>query len=77
MKTISAPQANQEFSAILARAERGEEILITKHNKPRCGLESLSAIGDDRRAQKGNPARRASDEHGVALGRRATKVYAR
>jgi len=34
MKRVSARQANQEFSAILARAERGEEILITKHNKP-------------------------------------------
>ena len=34
MKTFSARQANHEFSALLARAERGEEILITKHNKP-------------------------------------------
>ncbi len=34
MKTISARQANHEFSALLSRAERGEDILITKHNKP-------------------------------------------
>ena len=34
MKTVSARKANQEFSAILTRAERGEAILITKHNKP-------------------------------------------
>ena len=34
MKTVSARQANHEFSALLSRAERGEEILITKHNKP-------------------------------------------
>jgi prevent-host-death family protein len=34
MKTVSARQANREFSALLSRAERGEEILITKHNKP-------------------------------------------
>ena len=34
MKTVSARQANQEFSALLSRAERGEDILITKHNKP-------------------------------------------
>jgi prevent-host-death family protein len=34
MKTVSARQANQEFSAVLSRAERGEEVLITKHNKP-------------------------------------------
>jgi len=34
MKTVSARQANHEFSALLTRAERGEAILITKHNKP-------------------------------------------
>jgi prevent-host-death family protein len=34
MRTVSARQANHEFSALLSRAERGEEILITKHNKP-------------------------------------------
>jgi prevent-host-death family protein len=34
MKTVSARQANHEFSALLSRAERGEEILITKHNRP-------------------------------------------
>ena len=32
MRTVSARQANHEFSALLSRAERGEEILITKHN---------------------------------------------
>ncbi len=34
MKTVSARQANHEFSALLSRAERGEEILITKRSKP-------------------------------------------
>lgn len=34
MKTVSARQANHQFSALLSRAERGEDILITKHNKP-------------------------------------------
>jgi prevent-host-death family protein len=34
MKTVSARQANHEFSALLSRAERGEEILITKRRKP-------------------------------------------
>ncbi len=34
VKTVSARQANQEFSALLSRAERGEEILITKRSKP-------------------------------------------
>ena len=34
MKTVSARQANHEFSTLLACAERGEDILITKHSKP-------------------------------------------
>ncbi len=34
MKTVSARQANHEFSDLLSRAERGEEILITKRSQP-------------------------------------------
>ena len=34
MKTVSAREANREFSDLLSRFERGEEILITKRNKP-------------------------------------------
>ncbi len=34
MKTVSARQANHEFSDLLSRAERGEEIVITKRSKP-------------------------------------------
>jgi prevent-host-death family protein len=31
---VSARQANHEFSELLSRVERGEEILITKRSKP-------------------------------------------
>jgi len=34
MKTISARQANQGFSDLLAQVERGEEVLITKRGTP-------------------------------------------
>ena len=34
MRTVTARQANQEFSELLSRVERGEEILITKRSKP-------------------------------------------
>jgi len=34
VKTVSARQANHEFSELLSRVERGEEILITKRSKP-------------------------------------------
>jgi len=34
MKTVSARQANHEFSELLSSVERGEEVLITKRPKP-------------------------------------------
>jgi prevent-host-death family protein len=34
MKTVSARQANDNFSELLARVQRGEKILITKRSKP-------------------------------------------
>ena len=34
MKTVTARQANHEFSDLLSRVERGEEILIIKRSKP-------------------------------------------
>jgi prevent-host-death family protein len=34
MKVVNARRANHEFSDLLSRVERGEEILITKRNKP-------------------------------------------
>ena len=34
MRTVSARQANHEFSELLSRVESGEEIVITKRSKP-------------------------------------------
>jgi prevent-host-death family protein len=34
MKTIGARQAKHEFSDLLARVKRGEQIVITKRGKP-------------------------------------------
>ena len=34
MKAITAREANQGFSDLLARVERGEEVLITKRGNP-------------------------------------------
>ena len=44
MKTVSARQANHEFSDLLSRAERGEEILITKRSQPVAVLAQLSLL---------------------------------
>jgi prevent-host-death family protein len=34
MKSITARQANQGFSELLAAVEAGEEVIITKHGRP-------------------------------------------
>ena len=34
MKTVSAREANQGFSELLAQVERGQEVLITKRGTP-------------------------------------------
>jgi prevent-host-death family protein len=34
MKLVSARQANQGFSELLAAVEGGEEVIITKHGRP-------------------------------------------
>jgi len=34
MKSVSARQANQGFSELLAAVEGGEEVVITKHGRP-------------------------------------------
>lgn len=33
MRTVTAREANQQFSHLLSRVERGEEVLITKRGK--------------------------------------------
>ena len=34
MRTVTALQANHEFSELLSQVERGEELVITKHGRP-------------------------------------------
>jgi prevent-host-death family protein len=34
MKTVSAREANQGFSSLLAEVEGGTEIVVTKHGRP-------------------------------------------
>ncbi len=51
MKTVSAREANQSFSRLLAAAADGEEVLITRRGKPVAKLGPVSAVKfDDRRA---------------------------
>jgi len=77
MKTVSARQANHEFSALLSRAERGEEILITKHNKPVAVLSPYRSPGMT--AERKTAIRHALQAHekGFALGRCLATVHPR
>ena len=56
MKTVSAREANQRFSKLLARAAAGEEIVITKRGTPIARLAPVAAKG-----------RRSADDAGKLL----------
>jgi prevent-host-death family protein len=60
MKTVSARQANHDFSKSLSRVERGEEILITKWSKP---LALLSPY----QLPRLTPERQAAINHAIAV----------
>jgi prevent-host-death family protein len=60
MKTVSARQANHQFSELLARVERGEEILITKRCKPVAVLRPY-------RPPLMTPERQQAIDHAVAV----------
>ena len=68
MKTVSARDANQAFSKLLAAAAAGEEIVITRRGKPVAKLGPVSDEADIR------ARRRAADRmvkrlrRGVHLG---------
>src|SRR6516162_10080419 len=60
MKTVSARQANHDFSELLSRVERGEEILITKRSKP---VALLSPYHPPRLT----PERQAAIDHAIEV----------
>ena len=76
MKTVSARQANHEFSDLLSRVERGEEILITKRNKPVAVLSPYRPSVDDPRTRKGHTARDRRDGAGTSLGPHLATIQA-
>jgi prevent-host-death family protein len=52
MKTVTAREANHRLSSLLARVEKGEEIVITRHGEPVAVLSPYraSAITAERQA---------------------------
>jgi prevent-host-death family protein len=60
MKTVSAREANQGFSALLSQVEHGEEILITKHGHP------VAVLGPYRQTVM-TSARRKAIRHAIKI----------
>jgi prevent-host-death family protein len=47
METIGLFEAKTHLSELVARAEQGEEVIITRHNKPVAKLVPISQVSAD------------------------------
>jgi prevent-host-death family protein len=47
METVGLFEAKTHLSELIARAERGEEVIITRHNKPVAKLVPISEVSPD------------------------------
>jgi prevent-host-death family protein len=50
-QSIGLFEAKTHLSELVARAEQGEEVIITRHNKPVAKLVPLGRLGDDARVR--------------------------
>jgi prevent-host-death family protein len=69
MKYVGAREANQKFSKLLAEAENGEIVTVTRRGKPVVRLVAVSDRRDPDRARAAERLRR-SHELGIRLGGR-------
>jgi prevent-host-death family protein len=70
MKSVSAREANQGFSKLLAEVAKGKEVVITRHGKP---VARLVPVQDEAAAKKREAAIRRMVAHmkrGLPLGGR-------
>lgn len=47
METVGLFEAKTHLSELVARAEQGEEVIITRHNKPVAKLVPISAVSPE------------------------------
>jgi prevent-host-death family protein len=52
METIGLFEAKTHLSELVARAEQGEEVIITRHNKPVAKLVPISQVSADLMARR-------------------------
>jgi prevent-host-death family protein len=53
VETVGLFEAKTHLSELIARAERGEEVVITRHNKPVAKLVPVRRAARDRTSQRG------------------------
>ena len=52
MDTVGLFEAKTHLSELIARAERGEEVIITRHNKPVARIVPIEATAPDAAARR-------------------------
>lgn len=52
MESIGLFEAKTHLSELIARAERGEEVIITRHNKPVAKLVRVTPVDQDAQARR-------------------------
>ena len=52
METVGLFEAKTHLSELIARAERGEEVVITRHNKPVARIVPIAAAEPDASARR-------------------------
>ena len=52
METIGLFEAKTHLSELVARAEQGEEVIITRHNKPVAKLVRVTPVDQDAQARR-------------------------
>ena len=52
MKTVSASDANRQFSALLREVSQGAEITVTSHGKPVARISPVRSLRRDREAAR-------------------------
>jgi prevent-host-death family protein len=68
MKTVSAREANQKFSKLLAEVAGGQEVVITKRGVPVARLVAVPSKARDRKRQAAIKRMVAMMKKGVDLG---------
>lgn len=69
MRSVSAREANQQFSRVLAEAEGGQEVVITRRGEPVATLIPY-------RAPEMTPEKKAAVERAIAMMRQGLPIDA-